>query len=112
MSFVKTSVTLAIGAVLGVALKYAKDFNDGRKTVTHHSARYRAMLEASLPGLRVDADLDGGDAAKIWEQGVSSIVFGQFFGEADATRYPIWVKDRIGEELEALYHEFKVYKPA
>lgn len=110
MSIVKTSVTLAIGAVLGVALKCAKDFNDSRKAVVQLNAKYRARLETYLPRLMAEALLAGDDAAKDWEQGISEIVYGRFFTEIDSSLYPLWVKEQVGEELDALYRDFKEYR--
>lgn len=112
MSIVKTSVTLAIGTMLGVALKYAKDFNDDRKIVDQLNARHRAGLEASLPGIMAGCDIYGSSAAKDWEEGISAVVYGRYFAAVDGAHYPLWVKERVGEGLDALYHEFKVYKPA
>jgi hypothetical protein len=112
MSFVKTSVTLAIGTVFGVALKCAKDFNNDRKIVEQLSARYRKELEAALPGLKVEAEQSGLDVAQYWDHGISSITFGENLVEVDSSHYSSWVKERVTEALEELYREYKVYKPA
>ncbi|MNC33775.1 hypothetical protein D3C75_821830 [compost metagenome] len=98
--------------MLGVALKYAKDFNDDRKIVEQLSARYRKELEASLPGLMAEIEIYSDNVAALWDEGISAIVYGRYFAAVESGPYPLWVKERVGKALDELYHDFKDYKPA
>jgi hypothetical protein len=109
MSVVKTSVTLVIGTVLGVALKFAKDFNDDRKIVDQSIAKISGELEAALPGLKAEASTSD-TPERTWDEGVSSVLFGRSYGAIEDGYYSSWVKERVSEALWALYNEKKIYQ--
>lgn len=110
MSIIKTGFTLAIGVVIGIAVKSITDMEKDQQIIRLLKARYRRMIEDTLPEAMSNALKDPDKASGIWAQNVSDVVYKKAYVELCSSDYSPWIKMMMKQELDKLYNEYKTYK--
>ncbi|QBJ02788.1 hypothetical protein MZD04_gp262 [Pseudomonas phage Psa21] len=125
MSFVKISLALVVGVIGGVAggiaIKSIHDLEKDQVAKSHAryqeqeiinllNARYRSMVEYSLAELTADWARATEDKERLWEHGISAVVYGKCFAELQDSHYSFHVKGVVSRELDKLFEEYKVCK--
>jgi len=118
MSFIKTGFTLAVGVVVGIAIKSIKDMekdvvmlNNAKRQekdiIALLDGRYYQKVEYAIVTLTMDVLHEKENKQQLWEEGISAVVYGQCLVELNASHYSDHIKAEVAKELDVLFERFK-----
>lgn len=108
MSFIKTGFTLAVGVVVGIAIKSIKDMekdvvmlNNAKRQekdiIALLDGRYYQKVEYAIVTLTMDVLHEKENKQQLWEEGISAVVYGQCLVELNASHYSDHIKAEVAD---------------
>lgn len=121
MSFIKSTLLLAVGVIGGIAIKsiydiekdqaaedYAKQ--QDQEIIKLLASNYRSKIEYALVQLTRDCVMDQKNKAVMWEEGIREVIYDICLPDLEKSNYSPWIKAEVKKELDRLFEDFKVCK--
>lgn len=121
MSFIKSTLLLAVGVIGGIAIKSIYDIEkdqmaeDYAKQQDHEiikllSRNYRLKIEYALVRLTRECVMDQANKASLWEEGIREVIYDTCLPDLEKSNYSPWIKEEVKKELDQMFEDFKVCK--